>query len=62
MKRGKDQIIGGVCSGFAEYFNIDISLMRIFWLILSVCTTMPMLLIYIICWIVMENEDRELNI
>ena len=30
----KDKIIGGVCGGIAEYFNIDPVIVRLLWIIL----------------------------
>jgi len=32
-RSGSGQILGGVCAGFAEYFNLDVTLVRILWLV-----------------------------
>ncbi|MBC8525300.1 MAG: PspC domain-containing protein [Candidatus Cloacimonetes bacterium] len=32
----KKQKIAGVCSGFAEYFDIDVSIVRIIWVLLTI--------------------------
>jgi len=34
-KSGTDRIIGGVCGGFAEYFGLDATLVRIGWVVLT---------------------------
>ena len=48
--------IGGVCLGFAEYFDLDVTLIRLVWL-LAVLFTIPMAILgYIIAWIVMPEE------
>ena len=47
--------IAGVCAGFAEYFDIDVTLLRLVWLIVAVMTGVG-LLTYPIAWIVMPEE------
>jgi phage shock protein C len=47
--------IAGVCLGFSEYFDIDVTLVRIVWLITLLMTGFG-LIPYIIAWIVMPEE------
>ena len=48
--------IGGVCRGFAEYFDLDVTLIRLVWL-LAIIFTIPMAILgYIVAWIVMPEE------
>jgi len=35
LKKGSDKLIGGVCSGVAEYFGWDITIVRVIWAILA---------------------------
>ena len=51
----KDSVIGGVCGGLAEYFNLDKSLMRIIWAIAMFAGGIGFLP-YIIAWIVIPEE------
>lgn len=53
--------IAGVCMGFAEYFDLDVTLVRLVWLIVGVCTGVG-LLAYPIAWIVMPEEPRTLPV
>ena len=53
---GDDKVLGGVCSGLAEYFNIDIVLVRIIYLVLTFATTFPGLLVYFIMWLCMPRK------
>jgi phage shock protein PspC (stress-responsive transcriptional regulator) len=48
-------MIGGVAAGFAHYLGIDITLMRILFLILLFVTQGSFLLIYIILWIIIPK-------
>jgi phage shock protein C len=47
--------IAGVCQGFAEYFDIDVTLVRVVWLITAFMTGFGFLA-YVIAWIVMPEE------
>jgi phage shock protein C len=47
--------IAGVCAGFARYFDCDVTLMRVIWLILAFGTGLGFIG-YIIAWIVMPVE------
>jgi phage shock protein C len=47
--------IAGVCLGFAEYFDIDVTAIRLVWLITSFMTGIG-LISYPIAWIVMPEE------
>ena len=48
--------IGGVCLGFSEYFDLDVALVRVVWLITALMTGGFGFLAYIIAWIVMPEE------
>jgi phage shock protein C len=47
--------VAGVCLGFAEYFDIDVSLVRVVWLITAIMTCVGFIP-YFIAWIVMPEE------
>jgi phage shock protein C len=48
-----------VCAGFAEYFDLDVALVRLVWLIVAIMTGVG-LLTYPIAWIVMPEEPLQL--
>ncbi len=50
-----DKWIAGVCQGFARYFGIDVTLVRLVWLA-TVILAGTGILVYIICWIVIPQE------
>ncbi len=52
--------IAGVCAGFAEYFDLDVALVRLVWLIVAVMTGVG-LFAYPIAWIVMPEEPEMLS-
>ena len=59
MRSRTDRKIAGVCAGVAEYFDLDVSLVRVVWLIAGVMTGIG-LLSYPIAWIVMPEEPLAL--
>lgn len=54
VRNGKK--ISGVCLGFAEYFEVDVTLMRIIWVALLLMPPHIGLLAYLICVIVLPKE------
>jgi phage shock protein PspC (stress-responsive transcriptional regulator) len=52
--------IAGVCLGFANYFDLDVTLVRVIWL-LAVVFTIPFAIVgYIVAWVVMPEEPELL--
>jgi len=52
--------IAGVCAGFAEYFDLDVALVRIVWLLCSVLG-LAGVIAYAAAWIVVPEEPLLLN-
>lgn len=53
--------IGGVALGFAHYFDLDVTLMRILWVLFTLLSGGVVLLVYVVAWILMpETEDGAL--
>ena len=50
--------VAGVCLGFAEYFDLDVTLVRVVWLVLLLIPPCLGLLSYLIAWIVMPEEPE----
>lgn len=50
-----DKKIAGVCGGFARYFDCDVTLMRVIWLILAFGTGLGFIG-YLVAWIAMPKD------
>jgi phage shock protein C len=50
----KGRKIAGVCLGFAEYFDLEVTLVRVVWLVCSLFGLLGVIA-YIACWIVMPE-------
>jgi len=51
-----DRRVAGVCSGFAQFFGMDTTMMRLLWVALTLVVGLP-LLVYPVCWLVMPRND-----
>ncbi len=53
----RDRMIAGICGGLGEYFEVDPNLVRLLFVFLAIFSGfLPMLLFYIIAWIVVPPE------
>lgn len=48
--------IAGVCAGFAEYFNLDVTLVRVIFILLALMTGGGFILVYIIFAVVLPSS------
>ncbi len=53
-KRNKK--IAGVCAGFARYFEVDVTLVRVLWLAIALMTGGMGFLAYIVAWIIVPSD------
>ena len=54
-----DEKIAGVCAGFARYFGVDVTLMRILWIIVALFTGVGFIG-YFVAWIAMPKDYAPL--
>ncbi len=55
MRSQTNRTIAGVCGGVAEYFGLDVTLVRVGWFVATIFTIgLPA---YIVAWIVMPEQD-----
>jgi phage shock protein C len=54
---GRDKKIGGVCGGFAEYFDLDVTLVRILWVVFIFAPPGAGLVAYPLAWLIMPKEE-----
>jgi len=53
----RDKKIGGVCAGFAHYFDVDVTLVRVIWLILVFAPPGAGLIGYLLAWLIMPKDQ-----
>jgi len=53
LYRSRNQkVLAGVCGGFAEYFNLDPTWIRLVFILLSLLGVGLFVIVYIVCWII----------
>ena len=56
-----DRKISGVCGGLAEYLNVDATVIRIIWAIISLFTLFAGIAAYLICTLLIpEKPDNSI--
>lgn len=61
LMRSNNRMIAGVCSGIADYFGWDITLVRIIYVLLTFFTAFSGGIVYLILWLVMPEAKRINN-
>lgn len=54
-----DKFIGGVCSGLADYFGLDVTLVRLGVVVLALLTHVFALAAYVVLWMVMPARPSQ---
>jgi phage shock protein C len=53
------KMIGGVCGGISEYFDVDANLIRIIFVAISLFTAvLPMVVFYLVVWAVIPLPEK----
>lgn len=56
-----DKMIAGVCSGIANYLNMDKTIIRLIWAILAIGSFSVLFWVYLICWIVIPADNNIID-
>ncbi len=58
LTKGRDRMICGVCSGLAEYLNVDVTLVRLVTVVGSLFTCVGVL-VYLVAAIIMPDPPYD---
>lgn len=59
LLRSEKRIIAGICGGVGNYLNLDPNVVRIITVILTILTGGGALLVYLIAWLLLKNEESS---
>ena len=59
LLRSSDKIVAGVLSGIANYLDVDPTIVRIVYAVLTVCTVFSGILLYPLLWIIIPEENKQ---
>jgi phage shock protein PspC (stress-responsive transcriptional regulator) len=57
VRSKNNRVIAGVAAGMAQYLNIDPTVVRVLWALTLLPGGIPGLILYIVCWIIIPEED-----
>ncbi len=55
-RSNSEKMLGGVCGGLGKYFSVDPTIIRLAWVVFSLCGGAG-LLAYLIAWIIIPSES-----
>lgn len=55
-KNSEIKMICGVCQGLSEYFNLDVTVIRLIWVIVTLCSAGLGILGYLIAAVIMPDK------
>ena len=55
----KDRMLGGVCAGLGEHIDVDPTVIRLVWAVVTVISIGFGLLVYILAWILIPEAPDE---
>lgn len=56
LYRSQSRMLGGVCGGLAEYWNVDPTFIRVVFAVLFFVPMMPIVLPYLIMWLLIPER------
>ena len=59
-RSSKQRMIAGICGGLAEYFEMDVTILRLLFVAISLLSVLfPMVIFYIIAWIIVPEKETS---
>ena len=55
-----NKLIAGVCSGLAEYINIDPTVVRVIWAVTSLCAFVGVVAYAVCAFVIPEKPDTDI--
>ena len=52
-----NRILGGVCAGLGEHLDVDPTVIRLIWAVVSVLSIGTGIIIYTLAWIIIPEDD-----
>ena len=56
------RMVAGICAGLAEYFGLDVTLVRVIVTVVSVITGGTGALAYLVAWMIIPGEGEKTSI
>ena len=53
----KERILGGVCAGLGEHLDVDPTVIRLIWAVVTLISFGTGIIVYIVAWIIIPEDD-----
>jgi phage shock protein C len=53
----KERILGGVCAGLGEHLDVDPTVIRLIWVVVTLISFGTGIIVYILAWIIIPEDD-----
>jgi len=55
----KEKIIGGVCGGLGEFLDVDPTIVRLLWAVITVLSIGAGIVAYLLAWIIIPEKKNQ---
>jgi len=55
----KEQMLGGICGGLGEHLDVDPSIIRLVWLVVTLLSLGTGIIVYLAAWIIIPQSPGE---
>ena len=62
VRSRKGRMVAGICAGIADYFGLDVTLVRVIVTVVSVITGGTGALAYLVAWMIIPGEGEKTSI
>jgi phage shock protein C len=63
MRSRADRKIAGVCAGMGHYLDLDVTLVRLVWVLVTILAGIfPGVVVYVLAWIVVPEEPEAIPV
>jgi phage shock protein C len=62
VRSRKGRMVAGICAGIAEYFGVDVTLVRVIVAVIAVITGGAGVLAYLVAWAIIPEEGEKTSI
>ena len=62
VRSQKGRMVAGICAGIADYFGLDVTLVRVIVTVVSVFTAGTGALAYLAAWVIIPGEGEQTSI
>ena len=62
VRSRKGRMVAGICAGIAEYFSVDVTLVRVIVAVIAVITGGAGVLAYLVAWAIIPEEGEKSSV